>query len=708
MTRTAAGRAAGLRRRRHRRSSGCSHEQADDLAARIGAPLELVGVAVRRRPRAPPTSPAELLTTDAAGLVARDDVDLVVEVIGGIEPARTLLLAALRAARAWSPPTRRCSPRTARRCTTPPAEAGVDLYFEAAVAGAIPLLRPLRESLAGDRITRVIGIVNGTTNFILSRMDATGAGFAEALAEATALGYAEADPTADIEGFDAAAKAAILAGLAFHTRVTAADVYREGIAEVTAADMASAAAMGCTVKLLAICERDPTPTARRRVAVRVHPAMIPRTHPLAGVGDAFNAVFVEAEAAGQLMFYGRGAGGAPTASAVLGDLVAVARNRLAGAARAGRDRPTPSCRSSPMGEVLTRYHVSLDVADQARRAGRRRQRLRRARREHPDRAAGGPRRRRHAGPRHPHRPGRGAGRDRRRAAASWTRPRPSPACMRVEGVTWSTSDRRSHRPWPGRDRGVPRPAAGHRGDAGRHPARGRHAAAARAASCPRRTGCEVYLKVEGANPTGSFKDRGMTVAISKAVEEGAKAVICASTGNTSASAAAYAVRAGMTCAVLVPAGQDRARQAGPGARARRKLLQVDGNFDDCLALARKLADRLPGGAGQLASTRTGSRARRPRRSRSATRSATRPTCTACRSATPATSPPTGGATASTPPTASRRATPRDVRLPGRRRGADRERRTGRREPEDHRHRDPDRQPGVVDQGAGTPATSPAA
>jgi homoserine dehydrogenase len=242
------------------------------------------------------------------------------------------------------------------------ARAGVDLYYEAAVAGAIPLLRPLRESLAGDRINRVIGIVNGTTNFILSRMDATGAGFEEALAEATALGYAEADPTSDVDGFDAAAKAAILAGLAFHTRVTAADVHREGIGAVTAADMASAKAMGCTVKLLAICERTASADGKPAVSVRVHPAMIPRTHPLAGVGDAFNAVFVEAAAAGSLMFYGRGAGGAPTASAVLGDLVAVARNKVSGSRGAGEsayaDLPI-----LPMGEVITRYHVALDVAD---------------------------------------------------------------------------------------------------------------------------------------------------------------------------------------------------------------------------------------------------------------------------------------------------------------------------------------------------------
>jgi homoserine dehydrogenase len=206
-----------------------------------------------------------------------------------------------------------------------------------------------------------MGIVNGTTNFILSRMATSGAGFEEALAEATALGYAEADPTADVDGFDAAAKAAILAGLAFHTRVTASDVHREGISEVTAADVASAAAMGCTVKLLAICERSGSET-EPSVAVRVHPAMIPKTHPLAGVGDAFNAVFIEAEAAGSLMFYGRGAGGEPTASAVLGDLVAVARNRLSGSRGAGRSAYAELA-IQPMGQVLTRYHVALDVAD---------------------------------------------------------------------------------------------------------------------------------------------------------------------------------------------------------------------------------------------------------------------------------------------------------------------------------------------------------
>jgi homoserine dehydrogenase len=337
------------------------HEHADDLAARIGVPLELAGVAVRRPQRHPDVA-AHLLTDDAQALVERDDVDLVVEVIGGIEPARTLVLSALRRGKSVVSANKALLADDGATLHDAAARAGVDLYYEAAVAGAIPLLRPLRESLAGDRINRVIGIVNGTTNFILSRMDATGAGFEEALAEATALGYAEADPTSDVDGFDAAAKAAILAGLAFHTRVTAGDVHREGIGAVTAADMASARAMGCTVKLLAICERARGADGEPAVAVRVHPAMIPRTHPLAGVGDAYNAVFVEADAAGSLMFYGRGAGGAPTASAVLGDLVAVARNRVSGNRGAGEsayaDLPI-----LPMGEVVTRYHVALDVVD---------------------------------------------------------------------------------------------------------------------------------------------------------------------------------------------------------------------------------------------------------------------------------------------------------------------------------------------------------
>jgi homoserine dehydrogenase len=334
--------------------------QAGDLAARIGTPVRLAGVAVRR-PNRHPDIPAELLTADATALVD-SDVDLVVEVIGGIEPARTLLLAALRSGKSVVTANKALLAEHAGELFAAADAAGVDLYFEAAVAGAIPLLRPLRESLAGDRINSVLGIVNGTTNFILSAMDETGAGYAEALEEASRLGYAEADPTADVDGYDAASKAAILASLAFHTRVTAADVYREGISAVTAADVAAARALGRTIKLLAICERMTDSDGTESVAVRVHPAMIPRGHPLAGVGGAFNAVFVEADAAGQLMFYGQGAGGAPSASAVLGDLVAVARNRLIGGRGPG-ESAYAALPVRPISRASTRYHVSLDVAD---------------------------------------------------------------------------------------------------------------------------------------------------------------------------------------------------------------------------------------------------------------------------------------------------------------------------------------------------------
>jgi len=339
-------------------------QQADDLAARIGARVELVGVAVRRldAPRDVDVPPG-LLTTDAHALATRDDVDLVVEVIGGIEPARSLILAALENGASVVTANKALLAEDGSTMFEAAQKAGRDLYYEAAVAGAIPILRPLRESLAGDKVTRVLGIVNGTTNFILDKMDTHGSGFAEALQEAQELGYAEADPTADIEGFDAAAKAAILASLAFHSRVTAADVYREGISEVTAADVVSAREMGCVVKLLAICELR-TGAGGDAVSARVHPAMIPRSHPLASVREAYNAVFVESEAAGQLMFYGPGAGGAPTASAVLGDLVTVARNRLADTCGPGESSYAARTVLA-MGETLTRYHVAIDVEDRA-------------------------------------------------------------------------------------------------------------------------------------------------------------------------------------------------------------------------------------------------------------------------------------------------------------------------------------------------------
>jgi homoserine dehydrogenase len=296
-----------------------------------------------------------LFTTDAEEVITRADV--VVEVIGGIEPARSLILSAMKHGASVVTANKALLAQDGPTLYAAAQDAGVDLYYEAAVAGAIPLLRPLRESLAGDDVRRVLGIVNGTTNYVLDKMDTTGASFHDAIEQAQALGYAEADPTADVEGFDAAAKAAILASLAFHTRVSGADVHREGITEVTAADVAAAKEMDCVVKLLAICERTDD-----GVSVRVHPAMIPRSHPLAGVREAFNAVFVEADAAGQLMFYGRGAGGDPTASAVLGDVVAVARHRVGGGRGPGEsayaDLPI-----LPMGSAQTRYHISLDVAD---------------------------------------------------------------------------------------------------------------------------------------------------------------------------------------------------------------------------------------------------------------------------------------------------------------------------------------------------------
>lgn len=332
----------------------------DELAARVGAPIELAGIAVRR-PDKHPELPQDLLTADAGELV-ESDVDVVVELIGGIDPVRGWLLTALRKGKSVVTGNKALLSEHGAELSEAADASGADLYYEAAVAGAIPLLRPVRESLAGDRISRVMGIVNGTTNFILSAMDSTGAGYAETLDEATRLGYAEADPSADVDGYDAAAKAAILASLAFHSRVTAADVHREGIAGINASDIAAAKLFNRTVKLLAICERVVADDGTESVSARVHPVMIPRNHQLAGVGGAFNAVYVEAEAAGELMFYGQGAGGAPTASAVLGDLVSAARNRVAGG-RGPRESAHAALPVRPMGQTPTRYHVSLDVAD---------------------------------------------------------------------------------------------------------------------------------------------------------------------------------------------------------------------------------------------------------------------------------------------------------------------------------------------------------
>jgi homoserine dehydrogenase len=335
-------------------------DSAADLTARIGAPLVLRGVAVRTV-SADRGVPVELLTDNVEDLVSREDVDIVVELMGPVEPARKAILTALEHGKSVVTANKALLAQSTGELAQAAERAHVDLYFEAAVAGAIPVIRPLTQSLAGDTVLRVAGIVNGTTNYILSEMASTGADYAAALADAGALGYAEADPTADVEGYDAAAKAAILASIAFHTRVTAEDVYREGITKVSPADFEAARALGCTIKLLAICERI-TSDGQERVSARVYPALVPLEHPLATVNGAFNAVVVEAEAAGRLMFYGQGAGGNPTASAVLGDLVMAARNRVQGG-RGPRESKYAQLPIAPMGLILTRYYVSMTVKD---------------------------------------------------------------------------------------------------------------------------------------------------------------------------------------------------------------------------------------------------------------------------------------------------------------------------------------------------------
>ena len=334
---------------------------ATDLAARIGAPLELRGVAVRNV-SGDRTVPAAMLTENVEELVSRSDVDIVVELMGPVEPARKAILTALEHGKSVVTANKALLAQSTGELAQAAERAHVDLYFEAAVAGAIPVIRPLTQSLAGDTVLRVAGIVNGTTNYILSEMASTGADYASALADASALGYAEADPTADVEGYDAAAKAAILASIAFHTRVTADDVYREGITKVTSADFDAARGLGCTIKLLAICERITTTDGRERVSARVYPALVPLSHPLATVNGAFNAVVVEAEAAGRLMFYGQGAGGNPTASAVMGDVVMAARNRVHGG-RGPRESKYAQLPIAPMGVISTRYYVSMTVKD---------------------------------------------------------------------------------------------------------------------------------------------------------------------------------------------------------------------------------------------------------------------------------------------------------------------------------------------------------
>ena len=333
-------------------------EDSGDFAARSGAKLSLKKIAVRDVAAKREHVKNELLTKDADSLVGNPSIDIVIEVMGGIEPARTLILKAIANGKSIITANKALLAKHGAELFEAADKKGVDLYYEAAVGGAIPILRPLRESIVGDHVHRIMGIVNGTTNYILTKMDEEGSDFGAALKEAQQLGFAEADPTADVEGHDAAAKAAILAGLAFHTRVTSDQVSAEGITKISARDVAVAHDINHVIKLLAIAEL----TEKGEVSVRVQPTLLPRQHPLAAVRNAFNAIFVEAESAGELMFYGRGAGGAPTASAILGDLIAIARNMTSGGAGHGESDYAELKFADP-GSVNTRYLIRLDVND---------------------------------------------------------------------------------------------------------------------------------------------------------------------------------------------------------------------------------------------------------------------------------------------------------------------------------------------------------
>ena len=332
----------------------------DELADRAGASLELAGIAVRDvdAPR-DVDLPRELFTTDAESLILGSDI--VIELMGGIEPARTSILQAIGSGADVVTANKALLATHGPELFEAADRVGASVHYEAAAAGAIPIIRPLRDSLAGDRSGRIMGIVNGTTNYILDRMDTEGADFADVLADAQRLGYAEADPTADVEGYDAAQKAAILASLAFHTAVPLDAVYREGITTVTASMIEEARAAGFVIKLLAVCERLDV-DGTESISVRVYPALVPHSHPLASVHGANNAVFVEAEAAGSLMFYGAGAGGVQTASAVLGDVVSAARRHIAGGVGVG-ESTRANLPVVPIGHVTTRYQVTLEVAD---------------------------------------------------------------------------------------------------------------------------------------------------------------------------------------------------------------------------------------------------------------------------------------------------------------------------------------------------------
>ena len=553
------------------------HEHREDIARRAGRRLEITAVAVRD-PIADATSlTREAFAADPMAVIDDPDVDIVCELIGGYEPAGSLILAAFDREKPVVTANKELLANRGRELFDASDAKGLDLYFEAAVGGGIPLIRPLKESLTGERLSKVLGIVNGTTNFILTRMTEEGSGYADALAEAQRLGYAEADPTADVEGHDAAAKCAILASIAFNARAVAGDVYREGIANVTPEDIEYARRLGYVVKLLAIAEMGDD----ERIAARVHPAMIPAAHPLASVRDAYNAVFVQGPNVGELMFYGPGAGGDATATAVVGDPERRAQHL-------GR-RPRRGCTCflertiRPMGEMRGQYYILLRVEDRpgalaeiAGVFGRGEVSIKSVWQEGvgddaqlvfiTHRAREGAFQA--AVTRAPRPTGRRGG-----PTSSASRPRSNR--WRTRGAASSRSTARDHLPVTD---ATPIVTLGEGGTP-----------LVRSESLSVETGCEVWLKYEGANPTASFKDRGMTVAISKALEEGARPS-CAPRPATRARARRVRRQGRAHMRVLVPKGKSRSarwrharpRRTGPrgrgqlrrGVRAARELAEA--------------------------------------------------------------------------------------------------------------------------------------
>ena len=532
-------------------------ERAEAIARITGLRPEVCGVLTRSR-------------GDFEDILSRSD--LIVEVMGGVDPARDYVLRAMRAGRHVVSANKLLLSQHGEELWACAREHGVQLRFEAAVAGVVPVIRVLQESLAAAHVERIHGIVNGTTNYILTEMARAGMSYEAALAQAQQLGYAESDPTDDVTGRDAAAKMAILARLAFDTPVHLDQVRYEGIEQITPDDIAYAHQLGLGLKLIGTAER-----VDGGLSVRVHPAFLYGGHPLASVNGPFNAVTVESDSITEITMSGPGAGGPQTASAVLGDVIS--------AMIPPATTPETSQELAIVNDVESAFYLHMEVADR------------------PGRARPGRRAARHAG--RFDQVGRAARAGRQRVA----RDGPPPAA-RVALLRRHAADRaaRLHALGAARD-------PGHRGGVRLSPRTGlieRYrdrlpfapedpVVSLGEGSTPlilaervsERVGAEVWLKFEGANPTGSFKDRGMTCAVSAAVREGAKAVICASTGNTAASAAAYAARAGLTGAVIVPEGKIATGKLAQALMHGARVIALRGNFDEALKLVRQLAERHP-------------------------------------------------------------------------------------------------------------------